>query len=143
MRNLLCKPLTWIVICECVVVAALMVVVWNVVAASVTRHAVGAPVQIAEGPSQTSSSPLPELPKVTKPAQRPRLPGLNLDSSFWRDRLSQLNREQVILEQIEWRLVHNAMNVIRRYLETVVLPSISRAEHRSASSYGIFGAKPT
>jgi len=34
----------------------------------------------------------------------------------------------VILEQIEWRVVHNAMNVIRRYLETVVLPSIKHAE---------------
>jgi hypothetical protein len=59
------------------------------------------------------------------------LPGLNLDTVFWRNHLSQLNREQVILEQIEWRIVHNAMNVIRRYLETVVLPSITQAERRN------------
>jgi hypothetical protein len=132
MRNLLRKPLTWIVIAECIVVGVLLVVVWDAVAASVTRHAIGSPVQIAEAPTQTSSSPLPELPKVTKPVQKPQLPGLNLDAGFWRDRLSQLNREQVILEQIEWRIVHNAMNVIRRYLETVVLPSINRAERRGS-----------
>jgi hypothetical protein len=59
------------------------------------------------------------------------LPGLNLDTAFWRNHLSQLNREQVILEQIEWRIVHNAMNVMRRYLETVVLPSITQAERRN------------
>ena len=129
MRNLLRKPLTWIVICECVVVAVLLVVVWNVVAASVARHAIGAPMQAIEAPSQTFSSPPPDLGRVIKPARRPLLPGLNLDSTFWRNHLAQLNREQVILEQIEWRLVHNAMDVIHRYLETVVLPSISRAEH--------------
>jgi hypothetical protein len=59
------------------------------------------------------------------------LPGLNLDTAFWRNHLTQLNREQVILEQIEWRIVHNAMNVMRRYLETVVLPSITQAERRN------------
>ena len=131
MRNLLRKPLTWVVIGECLVVGVLLVVVWNAVAASVTRHAVGAQVQVAEGPMRTSVSPLPDLVPATKPAPKPQLPGLNLDAGFWRDRLGQLNREQVILEQIEWRIVHNAMNVIRRYMETVVLPSISRAERRS------------
>jgi len=128
MRNLLRKPLTWIVIGECLVVAVLLVVVWNAVAASVTRHAIGAPFQIAEAPTNTSSSTLPDVVTMTKPASRPQLPGLNLDAAFWRNHLSLLNREQVILEQIEWRVVHNAMNVIRRYLETVVLPSIKHAE---------------
>ncbi|HET6309445.1 MAG TPA: hypothetical protein VFH00_00405 [Candidatus Nitrosotalea sp.] len=131
MRNLLRKPLTWIVIGECIVVGVLLVVVWNVVAASVMRHAVGAPFQIAEAPPNPSSSRLPDVVPVTKPASRPQLPGLNLDTGFWRNHLSLLNREQVILEQIEWRVVHNAMNVIRRYLETVVLPSINRAERGS------------
>jgi hypothetical protein len=131
MRNMLRKPLTWVVIAECVVVAVLLVVVWNVVAASVTRHALGAPVQAVEAPTKTFSSPLPGLGRVTKPALRPLLPGLNLDTGFWRNHLGQLNREQVILEQIEWRIVHNAMDVIRRYLETVVLPSVSRAERGS------------
>ena len=127
MRNLLRKPLTWLVIGECFIVAVLLVVVWNAVAASVTRHAVGVPVQIAEAPTRTSSSPPPDLVPATKPAA-PLLPGLNLDAGFWRNHLKQLNREQVILEQIEWRIVHNSMDVVHRYLETVVLPSITRAE---------------
>lgn len=131
MRNLLRKPLTWIVIGECLVVAVLLVVVWNAVAASVTRHAAGTQIQALEAPTKTFSSPLPELGRVTKPAPKPQLPGLNLDSSFWRNQLSQLNREQAILEQIEWRIVHNAMNVIHRYLESVVLPSVSKAERRT------------
>jgi hypothetical protein len=130
MRNMLRKPLTWIVVGECLVVAVLLVVVWNAVAASVMRHGVGWPTQAAEAPANAFSSPLPGLGGITKPSPRPQLPGLNLDAGFWRDRLSQLNREQVILEQIEWRIVHNAMNVMHRYLETVVLPSISRAERR-------------
>jgi hypothetical protein len=130
MRNLLRKPLNWIVLGECVVVGVLLVVVWNAVAASVTRHAVGTQVQAAEPSTRTSVSPPPNVVPAPKPAARPQLPGLNLDAGFWRDRLSQLNREQVILEQIEWRIVHNAMNVIHRYLETVVLPSITRAERR-------------
>jgi hypothetical protein len=131
MPNLLRKPLTWIVIGECIVVGALLVVVWNAVAASVMRHAAGAAVQIAEAQPKTSSSPLPDVVPVTKPSRRSQLPGLNLDAAFWRNHLSLLNREQVVLEQIEWRVVHNAMNVMRRYLETVVLPSITRAERRS------------
>ena len=53
---------------------------------------------------------------------------LNLDSAFWRDRLQQLNRDQVIFERLEWRIVHNAMDAARRYLETVVLPAIEEAE---------------
>jgi len=131
MRNLLRKPLTWIVIAECVVLGVLLVVVWNAVAASVTRHAISAPLAIAEAPTNTSTRALPDVAKVTKPAPRPQLPGLNLDTGFWRNHLSQLNREQVILEQIEWRIVHNSMDVVHRYLETVVLPSIARAERRS------------
>src|ERR1700682_2594791 len=134
MRKLLRKPLTWIVIGECLVIGVLLVLVWNAVAASVTRHAIGTQVQAAEAPARTPLSPLPDVVPATKPAHKAQLPGLNLDAGFWRDRLSQLNREQVILEQIEWRIVHNAMDVIHRYLETVVLSSITRAERRSASS---------
>ena len=130
MRNLLRKPLTWIVIAECVVLGVLLVVVWNAVAASVMRHAIGTPLSIAEAPAKTSSSPLPDVAKVTN-ARRPQLPGLNLDAGFWRNHLAQLNREQAILEQIEWRIVHNSIDVVHRYLETVVLPSITRAERRS------------
>ncbi|GAC1509173.1 MAG: hypothetical protein NVS1B3_10970 [Candidatus Dormibacteraceae bacterium] len=128
MRKLLRKPLSWMVIAECVVIAVLLMFVWNAVASSMTRHAVAAPVQAAESPLKESIAPLPDFPQATKPAARSLLPGLNLDAGFWRRHLNQLNKEQVTLEQIEWRIVHNAMDVIHRYLETVVLPSITRAE---------------
>ena len=128
MRKLLRKPLTWIVIAECVIIATLLLVAWSAIATSLARHAIGETVQAGEAPARTSITPLPDVSKVTKPAPRQLLPGLNLDSVFWRARLTQLNREQVILEQIEWRLIHNAMDVVHRYLETVVLPSINRAE---------------
>src|SRR5258708_28873624 len=45
MRNLIRQPLTWMVIAECVVVALLIVVVWNVVAAAATQHPAATPAQ--------------------------------------------------------------------------------------------------
>ena len=127
MRNLIRQPLTWMVIAECVVVAVLLVLVWNLVATGASR-AGAAPIQAAVPPAQDSISPLPDLPEPAPPSARAQLPGLNFDPSFWRQRLGQLNREQVGLEQIEWRIVHGAMDAAQRYLETVVLPAVVRAE---------------
>lgn len=126
MRNLLRQPLTWMIIAECIVVAVLMVLIWNLVASAAAHRPGAAPIQAVEPSADSSSTPLPEV--TTSPA-RAQLPGLNLDAGFWRIRLGQLNRDQVFLEQLEWRLVREAMNTAKRYLETVVLPSIARAEH--------------
>src|SRR6266853_2403634 len=128
MRNLLRQPLTWMVIAECVVVALLIVVIWNVVAAAAVQHAVAAPAPALIPAPAPSDSPLPVVPVVAQPARQVQLPGLNLDARFWRVRLSQLNRDQVFFEQLEWRIVRNAMDTAQGYLETVVLPSITRAE---------------
>jgi hypothetical protein len=128
MRKLLRQPLTWIVIAECVVVALLLVIAWNLVASAAARHLGAAPIQAAGPLAQDTISPEPELPEPARPAARVQLPGLNFDPGFWRVRLGELNREQVGLEQLEWRIVHGAMDAARRYLETVVLPSIARAE---------------
>jgi len=128
MRKLLRQPLTWMVIAECVVVAFLLVLVWNLVASAAAQHAGAVTIQAAGPPAQGSDSPQPELPEPARPAGRVQLPGLTLDPGFWRVRLAQLNREQVGLEQLEWRLVHGAMDAAQRYLETVVLPAIVRAE---------------
>jgi len=127
MRNLLRQPLTWMVIAECVVVTLLIIVVWNVVAAAAVQRPGGAPVQAADAPAATESPSLPDL-TATGPATPVQLPGLNLDAGFWRFRLNQLNRDQVFFEQLEWRILHNAMDAAQGYLETVVLPSITRAE---------------
>ena len=74
-------------------------------------------------------SPLPDLPVRGAPGSRGPSPGLNVDALFWRTRLAQLNADQVVLEQLEWRIVHAAMDAARRYVELTVLPSIQRAEH--------------
>jgi hypothetical protein len=116
------------VIAECIVITVLLVVVWSVVTASATQSAGSAPVEALEAPTKTSAIPIPDLTKVTRVGPRGLLPGLNLDSSFWRVRLGRLNQEQVIFEQLEWRLVHSATDALQRYLETVVVPSIMRAE---------------
>src|SRR6266849_4682 len=121
MRNLIRQPLTWMVIAECIVVAMLIVVVWNVVAAAATQHAGGAPVQALDASPPALPSPLPDVSASQGSATVVQLPGLNLNAGFWRVRLSQLNRDQVFFEQLEWRLVRSAMDAGQGYLESVVL----------------------
>jgi hypothetical protein len=129
MRNLLRQPLTWMVLAELIVVATLMLLVWSLVASAAVQHPSAAQVPAADSPATDSATPSPTLPDVgARPAVRPQLPGLNLDSQFWRLRLGLLNREQVSFEQLEWHIVHSAMDTAQHYLETVVLPSITRAE---------------
>jgi hypothetical protein len=129
MRNLIRQPLTWMVIAECIVVALLVIVIWNVVAAASAQHASAAPIQQAVDSASATPTPTPpDLTQAVSPAAPAQLPGLNLDAGFWRFRLSQLNRDQVFFEQLEWRIVRNAMDAAQGYLETVVLPSITRAE---------------
>ena len=128
MRNLLRSPLTWLVAAEMVVVGAIVVVAWNVVA-SADRS--GPPPAIAGEPQATDdpSTDLPTVPQPNNPTTRGPLPGLAVDPSFWRQRLGNLNADQVYLEQLEWQIVRSAEDWVNRYLETVVLPAIARAEH--------------
>jgi hypothetical protein len=118
------------VIAECVVVTLLIVVVWNVVAAAAatSQHSAAPSTQGVDMSPASSTPSLPDMPQPAKPATPVQLPGLNLNAGFWRVRLGQLNSEQVVFEQLEWRLVHSAMDAAQGYLETVVLPSITRAE---------------
>lgn len=118
------------VIGECVVVVALIAVSWHVVAAAMQGGGAGAPALPPVTAGDAPAAPSPVLPAFGRPAARGQLPGLNLDSAFWRARLGQLNRDQVFFEQLEWRIIHSAMDAVNHYLETVVLPSITRAEGR-------------
>jgi hypothetical protein len=129
MRDLLRKPLTWMVIAECIVITLLTVVVWNMLAAAATQHPGVAATQAIDTPADQATSPPPDLTEAKSSAPGP-LPGLNVNSDFWRQRLGRLNQDQVIFEQLEWRIVHNAMDAAQRYVETVVLPSIAQAERR-------------
>lgn len=132
MRNFLRSPLTWMVFAELVVVATLIAVAWSIVSAG-ARPALASPVAALPDASSDAAPPLPEVP-VVAPGSRGPVPGLNLDSRFWRARLARLNYDQAVFVDVEWRLIHSAMNAMRRYLETVVLPAIQRAERAGGSS---------
>jgi len=129
MRNFLRSPLTWMVVAELVVVGALVALAWTAItAASRPAHASPA-IQQSDSPADTNA--VPDEPAVI-PGPRGPLPGLNLDSRFWRTRLAELNRDQALLAQLEWRIVHSAMDAMKHYIETVVLPAIQRAERSGA-----------
>jgi hypothetical protein len=128
MRNLIRSPLTWMVAAEVAVVGALVFLAWNVVA-SAGRPGVITPVIQLPAPTDDGTTPLPELPAANSQSQRGPLPGLNTDPYFWRERLAQVNSDQVYLEQLEWRIVRSAEEAVSHYLQTVVLPAIQHAEH--------------
>lgn len=129
MRNLARKPLPWVVLAECAIVAALVVVAWHLVAAAPLQEVPAAPA--APAPSQAGDATGPISADVTaRPPAHPLLPGLNVDASFWQLRLAELNRGDAAFEALEWRLVHSAMDATHRYVESVVLPSLARAERR-------------
>ncbi len=130
MRGLLKNPLTWMVVGECAVVVALLVLAWHLVAGvSVER---GVPAVVLPPAAAPSTDPMPAPPDVPlpPPVRRP-LPGLNVDVGFWRFRLADLNRDQAAFEALEWRIVHSAMDAVHRYIESVVIPAVVRAERPS------------
>ncbi|MGH7764063.1 MAG: hypothetical protein ACREOM_06580 [Candidatus Dormibacteraceae bacterium] len=129
MRRVVRNPLTWMIIAEFIVVTVLVVVAWGAVASALKPALASPPFppSTAADAGSADSSPLPDVPSTTQPERGPA-PGLNLDAGFWRGRLDTLNRDQVFFEQLEWHLIHSAMDSARRYVETIVLPSIERAE---------------
>jgi hypothetical protein len=126
MRNLLRKPLVWMIVAECAVVALLILLAWHWVAASSAAEAGSTAISLPAAPPD--ASPVASSSAALKPPKVARqLPGLNIDSAFWQTRLGDLNRDQAAFEVLEWRIVHSAMDAIQRYTESVVLPSVERA----------------
>jgi hypothetical protein len=129
MRNLFKNPLTWMILGESAVVAALILVAWHWIAAAQSLPSAALPFALSspaatQDPATQASPMAPTLPtSVVR-----QLPGLNVDTAFWRSRLLELNRDEAAFEVLEWRIVHSAMDTIRRYTETVVLPSVEAAE---------------
>ncbi|HET7467125.1 MAG TPA: hypothetical protein VFL29_10685 [Candidatus Dormibacteraeota bacterium] len=130
MRQLFRKPLTWMVAGEVVVVMALIGVGWHLLVTAPTASDV--PALLLPGSGSPSDAPDASIPPDAlvppQPSGIPLLPGLNVDPAFWRRRLGELNGAQAQFEALEWRIIHSAMDSMRRYIETVVLPSIERAE---------------
>ena len=128
MSNIVRSPITWAVVAEMVVVGVLLVLAWNAIG-SAARSGVALPVVSAPDTAATQDeSALPDIPTVTGQGGRGPMPGLNLSSVFWRQRLAELNRDQVVFVELEWRVVHAAMGAARDYVEGVVLPAIRKAE---------------
>jgi hypothetical protein len=128
MHNLLKKPLTWMILAELAVVTALILMTWHLLSAP--------PGQPTAAPSEASASiaspdataqASPVVPASSMAVAR-QLPGLNVDAAFWRLRLVELNRDEAAFEELEWRIVHSAMDTTQRYMESVVLPSVMRSE---------------
>jgi len=128
MRSLFKQPITWMVLGEVVVVAALVAVSWHVLAGGL--HTVGSVTSPATVAPEDTAPPDESISVVNppSPSAAPPLPGLNVDPAFWRLRLAALNDAEVQVEALEWRIVRSAMDTIHRYLETVVLPAVERAE---------------
>lgn len=133
MRRLFEKPLTWMVLAEIVVVVGLVGVAWHMVA-GVVRNPV-APLVLPSATAAPEDTAAPDLsPEVLIPpdtATVPLLPGLNVDPAFWRVRLAALNEAEAQVEALEWRIVHSAMDTVKRYVDSVVVPAVERAEGRS------------
>jgi hypothetical protein len=128
MRKLLRSPLTWLVSAEVVVVGLLIFMAWGVVQGAAKSVVISPSLQLP-GVTDDGTADLPEFPLQESPADNGPLPGLNLSSRFWRDRMVELNRDETLLASLEWRLVHGAMDAVRRYMDGVVLPAVRRAEH--------------
>jgi hypothetical protein len=128
MRRFFRAPLTWMIIAECAVVAALILVAWHAIAGAAGSSATGS----LTFPPVSASPADSALPAGSGPVAdgntRGPMPGLSTGIDFWRLRLGSLNRDEAAFEALEWRITHAAMSAARDYLETVVLPAVKRAE---------------
>jgi hypothetical protein len=113
---------------EIVVVGALAIVAWHEVTAAGQAPA---PLILPATSTPTDTS-APDVPAdaLSPPdaTSVPLLPGLNVDPAFWRERLAGLNGAEAQFEALEWRIIHSAMDAVRRYVDTVVVPAVERAE---------------
>ena len=128
MARLSKHPVAWMVAAEVVVVATLVAVAWHELA-GIKAAATPLVLPAASAPSDTAGPDVPAdalVPPV--PSTLPLLPGLNVDPAFWRARLAGLNGAEAQFEALEWRIIHSAMDTVRRYVDTVVLPALRRAE---------------
>ena len=130
MRRLLSQPLTWMVLVEIVVVAALVGVSWHMVTAASGSPSAPLVLPLASPSADGVSAPdvSPDVLVPPDSSTLPLLPGLNVDPGFWRSRLARLNEAEAQVEALEWRIVHSAMDTIQRYVDSVVIPAVERAE---------------
>jgi hypothetical protein len=56
---------------------------------------------------------------------------LRTDPKFLSQATLDINREVAALEQLEWRILHAAMDGTRTYIQRVVLPAVARAQREA------------
>jgi hypothetical protein len=132
---LLRRPLVLLFAAELIVVSALVAVglhLWQgrqppaVVASEPPSAASSQPANVRP-PRPTASAPgPPSPPSGTSPSKSG--PGFRTDAAFLTRQMRDLNRDQANLEGVEWRLVKGAIEGMRQYLESVVLPAVERAQ---------------
>ena len=121
----------WIVLCEILVMFALLVVSWRIYQAHRPPASAGAATPTALAPA--AGSPLPgQAPPGLQPHPTAS-PAARAPSSFPID-LDQLNRDQAELERAEDALLARIVRAARGYLETVVLSAVRRAERVSSAT---------
>lgn len=128
MRRLVRAPLTWMVLGEVAVVAALTVVAWHALAGA-TSSSPADPLLFPQAAAPPADTALPGAGvPVAAGSTRGPAPGLSLGVEFWRRHLGSLNRDEAAFEALEWRITHAVMNAAHEYIETVVLPAVRHAE---------------
>ena len=123
--------LAFLVAGELAVVGALAAVAWHVWQQNQTPSS-GAPPVSMPAAAPPRPSPSGTLPVPLSPTSAPT-PGLRADPLFLNQVTTDINREEVALEQLEWRIIHGAMAGVRAYIQRVVLPAISRAQREATS----------
>jgi len=128
MRRLVRAPLTWMIVAECAVVVALVLVAWHVLAGAPAPGSTAPLIfPAAEASPADTALPASGVPAGGSNTHGPP-PGLNVGIAFWRLRLGSLNRDEAAFEAVQWRITRAVMEAARDYLETVVLPAVRHAE---------------
>jgi len=121
----------WIVLGEVLVMFALFAVSWQVYQAHRPAPSAGAATPSAlapatRSPASSQNPPSPRARASAPPSTRP-LQSFPID-------LGQLNRDQAELERVQDALLTRLVRAVRRYLETVVLPAVTRAERVTSTT---------
>ncbi len=128
MQRFIRSPLAWMVVVECAVVSALILLAWHVIT-DAAAPAAADPISFPQAAASPAGAGLPSFAvPASNPVARGPAPGLNLGIGFWRVRLGSLNQDEAAFEALEWRVTSTVMNAARDYLESVVLPAVKRAE---------------
>ena len=116
---------------ELAVVGGLAAVAWHVWQQDQALNPGGPPVSM---PALSSPRPSPSATMTVPvgPTAAPT-PGLRTDPAFLDQVTIDINREEVALEQLEWQIIHGAMDAVRAYIQKVVLPAVSRAQREATS----------